>query len=431
MNILFVYYNLQYPLRPVLSAGLGAFALYSGHRVFMWNAALRRNVGSLRHVRFDLIVFSTLFLSQHWGGAEQFTRLTRRIGDIKRLNAVKIALPQDEFYCADLYSEFFNEFRVDAIYSVAGEETWSQIYRKLNYTPRFYRVLTGYIDERQIGTRPNGERGCDIGYRTIGKPTPVYGTFGFRKWVIAERFRDSCRRRPLAIDISTDDRDKFVGDGWYRFLADCKYVLGVESGTSIVDYDGSVTRSVNEFLRANPNASFEAVARACLRELDGKVVIRALGPRHLEACLTGTCQILVEGEYNGLLRPWEHYIPVKSDFSDIETVLDIVEKDDKRQEIITNAWRDIVASGRYNYRSFVSYVLETALPDGGIHERSGMLERVELFAYAWNAVLDDGCWLAIRVAVAPWHRLVARVKGWLQRFPVLWNMFLTLRMRFR
>lgn len=415
----------------MLSAGLGAFALYSGHRVFMWNAALRRNLGSLRHVRFDLIVFSTLFLSQHWGGAEQFTRLTRRIGDIKRLNAVKVALPQDEFYCADLYSEFFNEFRVDAIYSVAGEETWSQIYRKLNYTPRFYRVLTGYIDERQIGTRPNGERGCDIGYRTIGKPTPVYGTFGFRKWVIAERFRDSCRRRPLATDISTEDRDKIVGDGWYRFLADCKYVLGVESGTSIVDYDGSVTRSVNEFLRANPNASFEAVARACLRELDGKVVIRALGPRHLEACLTGTCQILVEGEYNGLLRPWEHYIPVKSDFSDIERVLDIVEKDDKRQEIITNAWRDIVASGRYNYRSFVSYVLETALPDGGIHERSGMLERVESFAYAWNAVLDDGCWLAIRVAVAPWHRFVARVKGWLQRFPVLWNMFLTLRMRFR
>lgn len=415
----------------MLSAWLDAFPLYSGHRVFMWNAGLRRNLGSLRHVRFDLIVFSTLFLSQHWGGAEHFTRLTRRIGDIKRLSAVKVALPQDEFYCPDLYCEFFNEFHIDAIYSVAGEETWSHIYRKLHYTPRFFRVLTGYIDERKVGSCPNGERGCDIGYRTIGKPTPVYGTFGFRKWVIAERFRDSCRRRSLAINISTEDRDKFVGDGWYRFLADCKYVLGVESGTSIVDFDGSVTRSVNEFLLTNPNASFEAVAIACLRDLDGKVVIRALGPRHLEACLTGTCQILVEGEYNGLLKPWKHYIPVKSDFSDIEMVLDIVEKDDKRQEIVSNAWRDIVASGRYNYRSFVSYVLETALPDGGIHERSGMQERVELFAYAWNAVLDGGRWLAIRVAVAPWHRLVAHVKGWLQRFPVLWNMFLTLRMRFR
>ena len=151
-------------------------------------------------------------------------------------HAVKIALPQDEFYCADLYSDFFNEFRIDAIYSVAGKETWPYIYRKLTYTPRFFRVLTGYIDERKVRSRPNVERGRDIGYRTIGKPTPVYGTFGFRKWVIAERFRDACRRRSLAVDISTEDRDKFVGDGWYGFLADCKYVLGVESGTSIVDH---------------------------------------------------------------------------------------------------------------------------------------------------------------------------------------------------
>ena len=431
MNILFVYYNLHHPLRPVLSAWLDAFPLYSGHRVFMWNAGLRRNLGCLRHVRFDLIVFSTLFLSQHWGGAEHFRRLTRRMQDIKRIDAVKVALPQDEFYCPDLYSEFFNEFRIDAIYSVAGEETWSNIYRKLNYTPRFFRVLTGYIDERKVRSRPNGERGCDIGYRTIGTPTPVYGTFGFRKWVIAERFRNSCSRRSLAINISTEDRDKFVGDGWYRFLADCKYVLGVESGTSIVDYDGSVTRSVNDYLRANPKASFEAVSIACLREFDGKVVIRALGPRHLEACLTGTCQILVEGEYNGILKPWKHYIPVKSDFSDIEMVLDIVEKDDKRQEIVTNAWRDIVASGRYNYRSFVSYVLETALPDGEIHERSRMRQFYESLAHAWNAVLDGGCSFAVRVAVAPWNRVAANVKDLLQRSPMLWNMFQTLRARLR
>ena len=427
MNILFVYYNLQYPLRPVLSAGLDAFPLYSGHRVFMWNAALRRNLGFLLRVRFDLIVFSTVFLSQHWGGAEHFARVTRRLRDAKRLEAVKIAFPQDEFYCPDLYSEFFNEFRIDAIYSVAGEETWPYIYRRLNYRPHFYRVLTGYIDERQMYSRPIACRQYDIGYRTIGKPTPVYGTFGFRKWIIAERFRDACRRRPLAINISTDDCDKFVGDEWYRFLADCKYVLGVESGTSIVDHDGSITGAVHDFLRSNPEASFEAVAKACLGGVDEKVVIRALGPRHLEACLTGTCQILVEGEYNGVLKPWKHYIPIKSDFSDIEMVLDIVEKDDLRQDIVTNVWRDVVASGRYNYRSFVSYVLETAMSSGGTHNRSGMRQWCELFAYAWNGVLDGAGRFAIRLVIAPWHRLAAILRRLLQRFPVLWRMLLTVR----
>jgi len=431
LNILFGYYNLQHPLRPALSAGLDAFPLYSGHRVFMWNAALRRNLGFLLRVQFDLIVFSTVLLSQHWGGAEHFARVTRRLRDIKRLDAVKIAFPQDEFYCADLYSEFFNELRIDAIYSVAGEATSPHIYRRLNYKPRFYRVLTGYIDERQMYSRPIAHRQYDIGYRTIGKPTPVYGTFGFRKWLIADRFRDACQRRPLAINISTDDRDKFVGDEWYRFLADCKYVLGVESGTSIVDYDGSATRAVHDYLRINPDATFESVVKDCLADADGKLVIRALGPRHLESCLTATCQILVEVEYNGVLKPWKHYIPIKSDFSDIEMVLDIVEKDDRRQDIVTNAWRDIVASGHYNYRSFVSYVLETAMPSGGIHDRSGMRQWRESFAYAWNGVLDGADRFAIRVAIAPWYRLAAILRRLLQRFPVLWSVLLTVRSRLR
>lgn len=429
MNILFVYYNLHYPLRPVLAAGLEAFSLYSGHRVFMWNAAFRRKLGFLRRVRFDLVIFSTLFLSQHWGGAKHFARVARRAQDVKQLDAVKIALPQDEFYFPDLYSQFCNELRIDAIYSVAPEETWPLIYRRLAYAPRFYRVLTGYIDERKFRARPTAGRRIDIGYRTIGRPTPSYGTFGYRKWAIAERFRDACRGRPLRADISTDDRDKFVDDAWYDFLADCKYVLGVESGTSVVDHDGSVTSAIHAFLRDHPAASFEIVALACLNGIDGKVIIRALGPRHLEACLTGTCQILIEGEYNDILRPWAHYIPVKPDFSDIEQVLDIVERDDRREEIVANAWRDIVASGRYTFRSFVTYVMETAMAGRRPRERSDLRRRGEALAYCWNQALDSAGWLMTCLVVAPARRFAAAFATAFQRFPALHRMLRAARAR--
>ena len=430
MNILFVYYNLQYPLRATLSVGVDAFRLYSGHRVFMWNAALRHNLGFLRHVRFDLVIFSTIYLSQHWGGADHFTRITQRLQDVKRLDAVKVALPQDEFFCADLYSEFCNEFHIDAIYSVAEEETWPLIYRRLTYSPRFYRVLTGYIDERQVYLRPTGGRRIDIGYRAIGKPTPAYGAFGFRKWAIAERFRETCRKRPLTLDISTEDRDKLVGDAWYRFLADCKYVIGVEGASSVVDHDGSVTRAIRDFLRDHPEASFETVAQACLSGIDGKIIIRCLSPRHLEACLTGTCQILIEGDYNGILKPWKHYIPLKSDFSDIEKVLDIVEQDDKREEIVANAWRDIVESEKYTYRSFVSYVLKTAMAGRRLHEVSGPQKRGESLAYRWNSFLDGAGWFLVRIAIAPGYRLVTPLRKLLARSAVMRSLFRTVRTRF-
>ena len=431
MNILFVYYNSQYPLRPTLAASLDAFGLYSGHRVFMWNAAFRRRLGLLSQVRFDLVIFSTLFLSQHWGGAEHFSRMARRVSDVKRLDAVKVALPQDEFYCPDLYSEFFNEFRIDVIYSVSPEETWPLIYRRLTYKPRFHRVLTGYIDERKAYQYPLAGRHTDIGYRTIGVPTPTYGTFGYRKWIIAARFLDASRGRQLVVDISTNDRDKLVGNAWYDFLAGCKYVLGVESGTSVVDHDGSLTRSTRAFLQDHPEASFEAVAQACLTGADGKILIRAIGPRHFEACLTGTCQILVEGDYNGILRPWEHYIPLKHDFSNIEEVLDLVERDDMRGRIVGNAWRDIVASGRYTHRSLVNYVLETAMEGRQPKGKPALRRWGEELAFRWNQAIESVGWMTTRFVAVPVRGIVAMLKPALERLPTLMRALQFVRARLR
>ena len=37
--------------------------------------------------------------------------------------------------------------------------------------------------------------------------------------------------------------------------------------------------------------------------------------------LTGTAQILVEGEYDGVLEPDRHYLPVRTDLSDLGDVL--------------------------------------------------------------------------------------------------------------
>jgi hypothetical protein len=46
----------------------------------------------------------------------------------------------------------------------------------------------------------------------------------------------------------------------------------------------------------------------------------AISPRALEAALLRSAQILVEGDYSGLLTPWDHYLPIKPDASDFDTV---------------------------------------------------------------------------------------------------------------
>jgi len=74
--------------------------------------------------------------------------------------------------------------------------------------------------------------------------------------------------------------------------------------------------------------------------------------------MTKTCQILVEGEYNGILKPYRHYIPIKKDFSDIDEAL-IMLKDKKYcQNMIDTAYEEIVQSGNYTYRKFVKQVID-------------------------------------------------------------------------
>ena len=92
----------------------------------------------------------------------------------------------------------------------------------------------------------------------------------------------------------------------------------------MLDRDGSVRRCVERTSRADAGRRFEELEAACFPGRDGELSLFALSPRHLEACATRTAQILVEGEYSGVLRPGEHYLELRRDLSNLDDVLDLV-----------------------------------------------------------------------------------------------------------
>jgi hypothetical protein len=134
-------------------------------------------------------------------------------------------------------------------------------------------------------------------------------------------------------------------------------VLGCEGGSNLFDPDGTITRKVDEYQVKHPDANFEEVAEACFPGKDGNLNLYAISPRHFEACLTHTCQALVEGRYNDILTPGIHYIEIKKDWSNIAEVLGKIQDVAYCEHIAENADRDIVASGRYTYRKYVEMVL--------------------------------------------------------------------------
>ena len=95
-------------------------------------------------------------------------------------------------------------------------------------------------------------------------------------------------------------------------------------------------------MQAHPQATFEQIEDSCFPADDGALSLFAISPRHLEACATRTCQVLVEGWYNGVLTPGRHYIELKRDFSNIEQVLDDISRDQLRAEITDRTYRTVV-----------------------------------------------------------------------------------------
>ena len=361
-NLLIAYSLMQHPPRATVRDALYSFERHSDHRCFYLNLAVRRVPRWLARVDFDAVVFQTTLLSERWL-PDVFARVRRRAEPLKQIDAVKVALPQDEFYRSRDVCDFVEDFGVDHIFSVAPESEWPELYGSLDRDRvGISRVLTGYLSSDSLAkagaaAESATERPLDIGYRAF-PASPWWGREGRLKLDIADAVAREAAGRDLRTDISTEVADTIHGDAWYRFLASAKYTLGAEGGASIHDPEGQIMERSKRYLAEHPEADVAEVEAACFPDAEGSLALDALSPRQLEACATRTCQILVEGDYNGILRAGEHYIPVKRDLSDVAAALDAVQRDELRAEIVERAHRDVVVSGAYTYESFVGKVEE-------------------------------------------------------------------------
>jgi hypothetical protein len=404
-------------MRATLRDLLYCFGKYSGARVFYLNLAIGRLPWYLRTISFDLIIFHTLFLNSHWQ-APRFAKLIRKVEFLKDNHAVKIVLPQDEFHNPKVICRFINEFDIKHIFSVQPECEWKNIYREIDFSKvQIHRVLTGYIDDDMLHKIAQKKkkittRDITIGYRTLGnthKNYSWYGRHGLLKVKIADLFQKAAPEKGIKSDISYDEKDIINGDKWYWFLLRCKYVLGTEGGTSILDWDGRIHKRTANFVKDNPDTDFDEIERNCFAGLDGTFQGFAISPRHLEACATETCQILTEGEYNGILKPNLHYIELKKDFSNLESIIAHVISDDKRKEITKRAFEDIVLSGKYTYTHFTKFLIATAL--GHLHLPGDIARDKfwETIVFHWMKFADRIKWVVL-FFIYQGYRIIRRLK---------------------
>jgi hypothetical protein len=357
----------------------------------------------VRDIEFDGIVLNQTFLGRRRDPSE-FARVREEYSFIRDSTAFKIALPQDEYDCCAILDEWLVEWRVDLTYP-ACHEHWDVLFPTFSKQGRLRQGYTGYIATAAIkewsNPKPHAQRSIDVSYRSL-KIMPEYGRIGQVKGSIGDRFAKAARGRGLRLDISTDPRDTILGARWGRFLEDSRFALGANTGSSIINPRGIISKRVREFLFDNPKATFEEVEAACFPGEDGRFVLSAISPRNIECGLILTGQLLTPGSYGGILKPGEHYIELQSDMSNVQTVFAQMEDRDAVSRMIVACKDQLLATPQLRYDHHVAELLEE-IANAGRGAASSRRDKASFERYR-----------AQIAGVERWHwpkaRAIARVK---------------------
>lgn len=275
---------------------------------------------------------------------------------LQRYGGLKILFIQDEYDTTDIAHQWLQRLGIHVVYTALPNESIGRVYP----SDRFQRIefiptLTGYVPDGGVCDRvpkPLAERKYLLGYR--GRELPYwYGALGHEKLTIGIRMKEICAQKGVPANIEWSNENRIYGDAWYDFIADCRAVLGTESGSYLFDFDGSVKAAVTELVTGNPSISFEEVAERCLKGHDDQIKGNVISPKIFEAISLRTGLVLFEGDYSGVIRPNVHYLPLKKDYSNVDEVLEKLHDVQELERMTTVAYEDVVASGMYSYRSFI------------------------------------------------------------------------------
>lgn len=312
---------------------------------------------ALQDKEFDVVILHYSFLGYRTIGWHH-VKWKQCYDWLADLTCLKIAIPQDEFSQAAILDEWLFDWGIKVIFSTQYRPE-TPLYPIMRQYAEITRILPGYIDENATQAKtilPIAEREVDIVYRARHLPYWL-GKQGQLKYQLADTVKAQAIRQGLNCDISTSEADTITGDRWLDFIASGKTSIGIEGGSSVIDWRGEVKLQIMHLLADKLDSTYEEVSKKMPDGWDSHELF-TLTPRHFESIMTRTAQILIEGEYRGILIPNVHYIPLKRDFSNLTECLDKIKDVAYLQQIVDRAYEDIYLSGLYSYKAFAKIINE-------------------------------------------------------------------------
>ncbi len=353
-NVLFIYNHTVFKNSSTIMDHVSSIINNSNHVITSINTELGFPKGIYKNNYDALILHYSLF------GTATYCLTREHYEYIRNFSGLKIAMFQDEYQHCRQRFRFIDEYGIRHVFSIFEEDEYSNTYNKYCKDVQVHTTFTGFVSDKlmELGkakTISVDQRRIDIGYRA--RRLPYYmGKGAQEKHLIAEKFREIAQEQGYKVDIETEEHKRIYGDAWFNYLADCKFVLGVESGVSVVDIDDVVYPEYLRMMREKPETTFDEFYESVLMPWEDNIRYRAISPRLFEAAAFRVTQILFEGHYNGIVKPYVHYIPLKKDFSNIQEVLSYMKDDAFCSALADQAYNDLIQSGNYHYRVLANQI---------------------------------------------------------------------------
>jgi hypothetical protein len=194
----------------------------------------------------------------------------------------------------------------------------------------------------------NIKRNIDIGF--VGAEYP-YFLGDIERNTMVRYIQEHCTDFGLSCDINLGTHYKMPRKEWMVYLNTCKGITGAEAGSPYLDRRGQIIGLAKAYVKIHPNATFEELYKLFFRTPDIPYISgKCISSRHFEPVGTKTCMVLLEGSYNDVLKPDEHYISVNKGFTNIEDVIRRFKNKAYRSTMVNHTYEYIMDGHTYMHR---------------------------------------------------------------------------------
>ncbi len=277
---------------------------------------------------------------------------------LNQFSGKKILFLQDEYLYTGRNIEFIQDVNFDLVYSCIPKQHIKKIYgNSLTTKRRFISILTGYVKDWELNQKfikPIESRKIELGYRGR-EPEYSWGSLVREKFIFPKKILKELHNSQIKTDISFRDKDRIYGKKWIDFNQECKAMLGTESGSNLFDFNNDLIKTEKKLKLKNPNLTFEEylIVLKSMGYYEYEKLMNQISPRIFEAIENKTLLVLMEGEYSGVINSKKHYFSLKKDLSNLDEMVKLLKDNNKIQKIVDRAYKDIIFSKKYGYKSYV------------------------------------------------------------------------------